>query len=228
MTSDDNPTTTIAVDEDELMACIRALVVASTENDDAGNEAVELLADETILTSADSSSSNQQHHQGLVQQVEEKLTHFLEDQLRRNDRTDCQLDPTDNRADPKIVLPIHKAHAYLCRATHKALPSPPMNWPQRYVAIGRQLNSTLFNKIYSPSSIFRCLSRSKQTTDPSCSVPLPTRRRKFVVFVMRPIVIIGISRVFVQDAFYPSIRAMNQPENRWLWILNPIILSVPC
>jgi hypothetical protein len=124
------------------MVCIRTLVIGSTHTDaNVGEEGLEVLPYDSDSSGGKSSttsisSSVTEYNQVLIRQVEEKLTLFLEEQVRstrniiiRDDNDDPSSKSSIN--DDKIVLPIHKAHAYPCRDTHKTLPSPPKDWPQR-------------------------------------------------------------------------------------------------
>jgi hypothetical protein len=126
MSCNNTATTASHIDEEELMACIRTLVIGSThsDTDNGDEEGMEVLPYDA-----------KNEYQALIRQVEEKLTLFLEDQVRMSpsDYKDKYDGPSLN--NDKIVLPIHKAHAYPCQDTHKTLPSPPKDWPQRYVLL---------------------------------------------------------------------------------------------
>ena len=103
------------VDEAELIDCIRSLVLEATCSDhDVGKD-----------------TSSGRYPDELSTQVEEILTKFLEEQARNDIVDQSESEAHGDKADPKIVLPIHQAHAYPCTDTHKTLPSPPEDWPQR-------------------------------------------------------------------------------------------------
>jgi hypothetical protein len=109
------------IDEAELLDCIRRLVGAATRSEDESER------DVSRQNSEEDFESNQEY-QELVKQVEDVLVQFLESQVQIVDQSETDVD----EPEAKIVLPIHQAHAYPCKDTHKALPSPPEDWPQRY------------------------------------------------------------------------------------------------
>ena len=111
------------VDEAELLDCIRCLVLDATRSED---DYEKTLSSQESDDDVDSS----QEYQDLVNQVESKLTEFLEGQGGMGDGSETDVYKDDNTQ--RIVLPIHQPHAYPCRDTHKDLPSPPEDWPQRY------------------------------------------------------------------------------------------------
>jgi hypothetical protein len=117
-------TTASHIDKEELMACIRALVIGSThiDTDNEEEEGMEVMPYD---------AKNDRKYQVLIRQVEEKLTLFLEDQARMGPSDNKYKSDDSSQNNDKIVLPIHKAHAYPCQDTHKTLPSPPKDWPQR-------------------------------------------------------------------------------------------------
>lgn len=118
------------VDEEELLSCIRNLVLESTQSEDDFGKDTSITRSES-----DENLESNEEYQALVKEVEEKLIQFLDDQVRTGMVDQSEGNAFSANVEPaiNIVLPIHTAHAYPCSDTHKTLPSPPKDWPQRPV-----------------------------------------------------------------------------------------------
>ncbi|CAB9502720.1 expressed unknown protein [Seminavis robusta] len=116
----------MSVNEKELLECLRLLVIESTRNDEEDDGGEDGGAIEVAMT-------DESRRDDLIHDVELKLTQFLEVQFRMDDQS--EFNATGYSPEDKIVLPIHQPHAYPCPDTHKTLPSPPSQWPQRPVMI---------------------------------------------------------------------------------------------
>lgn len=123
------------MDESELKQCIRNLIrMASRGEEDSDHERSAGNDEE------DGDYLESKEYQDLVEQVESKLTEFLEVQvtLQENNGSSEKAIADESHG----VLPIHQAHAYPCSDTSKILPSLPKDWPQRPVMIRPTPGST--------------------------------------------------------------------------------------